>query len=40
MPIVLDRWSNRGSSLVDLGERYRVKMNFEVLGRETLHQMS
>ena len=37
---VLDRWSNRSSWLVELGERYRVQMNFEVLGRETFIQMS
>ena len=40
MSIVLDRWSNRSSWLVELGERYRVQMNFEVLGRETFIQMS
>ena len=40
MSIVLDRWSNSSSSLVDLGERYRVQMKFEVLGRETFLQMS
>ena len=34
MSIVLDRWSNRSSLLVELGERFRVQMNFEVLGRE------
>ena len=38
--IVLDRWSNRSSWLVELGEQYRVQMNFQVLGREIFIQMS
>ena len=40
MSIALDRWSNRSSWLVELGERYRVQMNFEVLDMETFIQMS
>ena len=28
--IVLDRWSNRSSWLIELGKRYRVQVNFEV----------
>ena len=40
MLIVLDRWSNRSSLLGELGEWYRVQMNFEVLGTENFIQMS
>ena len=40
MSIVLDRWSNRSSWLAELGERYRVQLNFELLGREVFVQMS
>ena len=40
MSIDLDRWSNSSTLLVDLGERYRVQMNFEVSCREIFSQMS
>ena len=40
MLIVLDRWSNKSSWLVELGERYRVQIKYEVLGRQIFIQMS
>ena len=30
VPIVLDVWSTRSSWLVELGERYRVQINFVI----------
>ena len=40
MSIDLDKWSNSSSLLVEVGERYVVQMNFEVVGREIFRQIS